>query len=49
MKRGWDETIYAIWNPIPVYNGREVDKEFFTGGRTPLVIAVSKDNGPDLY
>ena len=22
-----------------------VDKEFFTGGRTPLVIAVSKDNG----
>lgn len=45
MKRGWDENIYAIWNPIPVYNGREVDKEFFTGGRTPLVIAVSKDNG----
>ena len=45
MKRGWDENIYAIWNPVPVYNGREIDKEFFTGGRTPLVIAVSKDNG----
>ena len=45
-KRLSDGRILAIWNPIPLYNGRDV---FFNGvwtcGRTPLVIAVSEDNG----
>lgn len=37
--------IYAVWNPVPEYNGRTKIKEIFTGGRTPYVIAVSHDNG----
>lgn len=37
--------IYAVWNPVPDYNGREKDKDIFIGGRTPYVIAVSHDNG----
>lgn len=44
MKRDKKGSIYAVWNPIPEYNGRET-KKVFTGGRTPYVIAVSKDNG----
>lgn len=44
MKRDFDGKIYTIWNPIPEYNGRE-DTGYFTGGRTPFVIAVSEDNG----
>lgn len=44
MKRDADGAIYAIWNPIPQYNGRE-QVGFFTGGRDPQVIAVSRDNG----
>ncbi len=36
---------YAIWNPIPNYNGRV--KERYAWGRTPLVIAFS-DNGIDF-
>lgn len=35
--------IYAVWNPVPDYNGRV--KEGVSWGRTPLVIAVSRDNG----
>lgn len=45
MKRDREGTIYAIWNPIPQYNGRENPPGFFTGGRTPLVMAASHDNG----
>lgn len=37
--------IYAVWNPVPEYNGRKKTTEIFTGGRTPLVLAVSHDNG----
>ncbi len=44
MKRGEDGRLYAVWNPIPEYNGRE-KPEYFTGGRTPLVIASSGDDG----
>ncbi len=43
MKRSPSGDIYAIWNPIPLYNGYG-EKACFTGGRTPLVIAVSHDN-----
>ena len=35
--------LYAVWNPIPPYNGRPYDKAGW--GRTPLVWAVSKDDG----
>ncbi|MCI9199512.1 MAG: exo-alpha-sialidase [Lachnospiraceae bacterium] len=46
MKRDTDsDDIYAVWNPVPEYNGREKVTDIFTGGRTPYVIAVSRDNG----
>lgn len=45
MKKDEKGRIYAVWNPIPEYNGREKTKKAFTGGRTPLVIAVSRDGG----
>lgn len=47
MKRRDNGDIYAIWNPIPNYNGRSEFSHASTwhGGRTPLVIAVSRDNG----
>jgi len=35
--------LYAVWNPIPVYNGRYTSRAGW--GRTPLVWAVSKDDG----
>ena len=34
--------LYAVWNPIPAYNGRKLR---FGLDRTPLVWAVSKDDG----
>lgn len=45
MRRDKDGTIYAVWNPIPIYNGRFEAWEPVTGGRFPLVIAASRDNG----
>lgn len=45
MRRDSDGTIYALWNPIPNYNGRFEKWEPVTGGRFPLVIAASVDNG----
>lgn len=45
MKRDRDGAIWAVWNPVPEYNGREKKTEIFTGGRTPYVIAVSRDDG----
>lgn len=44
MKRDQNGRIYTIWNPIPEYNGRGT-VGYFTGGRTPFVLAVSDDNG----
>ncbi len=38
--------LLAVWNPIPEYNGREaVSTAAWTGGRTPLVAAISEDDG----
>lgn len=35
---------YAVWNPIPEYPGRVTNEQaWFTGGRSPLVIAESDD------
>lgn len=45
MKRAEDGKLYVIWNPIPEYNGREKIEGVFTGGRTPLVMAVSENDG----
>ncbi len=35
--------LYAVWNPVPEYNGRYVSRA--GRGRTPLVWAVSRDDG----
>lgn len=46
MKYLPDGRIIAVWNPIPVYNGRSEHFDgCWTGGRTPLVYALSSDNG----
>ncbi|MBE6911855.1 MAG: exo-alpha-sialidase [Ruminococcaceae bacterium] len=44
MIRENDSVIYTVYNPIPLYNGREVS--FATiGGRNPLIIRKSLDDG----
>ena len=48
MRRDIDGKLYAVWNPIPEYNGRKLPGHAFTGGRTPLVIASSSDNGKNF-
>lgn len=46
MKRLPDGRICAVWNPVPIYNGRtELPGGTWTGGRTPMVLALSGDNG----
>lgn len=46
MKRLPDGRICVVWNPVPIYNGRsEFAGGIWTGGRTPLAIAFSKDDG----
>ena len=45
MKRDKEGNIWAVWNPVPEYNGREKVTPIFTGGRTPYAVAVSRDNG----
>ena len=38
--------ILAVWNPIPLYNGRsQFAGGVWTGGRTPLAVAISRDDG----
>lgn len=37
---GW---LYAVFNPIPEYLGRNAPKT--SGGRTPIVFSISEDNG----
>lgn len=39
----FDDSLVAVWNPIPEYNGRK-NVGYFTGGRTPFVLAVSRDD-----
>ena len=43
MKRLPDGRLFTVWNPIPTYQTRMVDPR--TGGRTPLVYALSEDDG----
>lgn len=45
-KRLNNGNIIAVWNPVPVYNGRSEEVEgVWTGARTPLAIAISTDDG----
>lgn len=43
MKRLGDGRLFAIWNPVPLNNIVKENKA--TGNRTPLVYALSRDNG----
>ncbi len=46
MKRLSDGRLLAVWNPIPIYNGRTQHVDgIWTGGRSPLVMALSNDDG----
>ena len=45
MFRAEDGSIYAAYNPIPYYNGRKIDGLIDIGGRTPLIIRKSVDDG----
>ena len=42
-RRPQDGLLYAVWNPVPNYNGRELSRAGW--GRTPLVWASSADEG----
>lgn len=49
-KRISDGRIIALWNPIPVYNGRsETVEGVWTGARTPLAVAFSTDDAKSFY
>ena len=41
--KAFDGTVYAVYNPIPRYNGRNIQPG--TWGRTPFVIRKSTDGG----
>ncbi|MDD6682108.1 MAG: sialidase family protein [Clostridiales bacterium] len=44
IKRNEKDGLYwAVWNPVPEYFGREQPTDYWIGGRTPLVMAVSED------
>ncbi|NLX83677.1 MAG: exo-alpha-sialidase [Clostridiales bacterium] len=43
MKRLKDGRLLAIWNPIPTYLTRKYHQQ--TGGRTPLIAALSENEG----
>lgn len=46
MKRMPNGGILAVWNPVPIYNGKSDSiNGIWTGGRTPFVAAISNDNG----
>lgn len=34
---------YCIYNPVPFYNTRNENEDFFQGGRTPIVLRESED------
>ena len=46
-KNPYSGKYYAIYNPVPNYNGKEFPEDFFHAGRTPIVIRES-DNGLDF-
>jgi hypothetical protein len=46
-KNPYSGKFYAIYNPIPLYNGRSFPEDFFHAGRTPIVLRES-ENGIDF-
>ncbi|MCQ2471477.1 MAG: glycoside hydrolase [Clostridia bacterium] len=46
-KNPYSQKYYAIWNPVPNYNGRISEKVWCHAGRFPFVIAQS-ENGTDF-
>lgn len=46
-KNPYSGKYYAIYNPVPNYNGKKFPQDFFHAGRTPIVIRES-DNGIDF-
>lgn len=46
VRRPDDGALYAIWNPVPNWTGRaQFCDGAWLGGRTPLVYALSRDDG----
>ncbi len=43
VRNPFNEKIYAIWNPIPLYNGRKFDN--YNWGRSPYVLAEVSPDG----
>ena len=54
LRRLRDERVVAVWNPVPVYNGRSEwigpawQGGTWTGARNPLVMSISTDNGENF-
>ena len=48
MKRLTDGRTVAVWNPVPYYNGR-TEPTGAAWGRTPLVLAVSQNDGRSFF
>ncbi|MBR6557212.1 MAG: exo-alpha-sialidase [Clostridia bacterium] len=54
LRRLRDERVVAVWNPVPVYNGRSewIGPEWlggtWTGARNPLVMSFSTDNAENF-
>ena len=49
VKRLKDGRLFAVWNPVPGYNGKNTcPGGVWTGGRTPLVCAFSDQGGRDF-
>ncbi len=46
-KNPYSGKYYAVYNPVPNYNGKEIPEDFFHAGRTPIVIRES-ENGIDF-
>lgn len=42
-KNPYSGKYYAIYNPVPNYNGKEIPEDFFHGGRTPIVLRESEN------
>ena len=46
VRRLADGTLLALYNPVPLYNGRSAYAQgVWTGGRTPLALRLSQDDG----
>ncbi|MBQ5823256.1 MAG: exo-alpha-sialidase [Clostridia bacterium] len=49
-KRLSDGRIIVVWNPVPLYNGRDEDFDgVWTGARTPLALALSIDDTKNFF